>query len=401
VNNSQNGVITAPKTKQTWLLLAILMAFALRLAISACSLGTNDTLSFLRFAHSIDLHGILATYHSDAEFNHPPIPAYWAWLAMRLTQPSKYAFAFVFRILPILADAGSVWLVYRAGRARFGGIRPLAAAALLAWCPVMILVSAHHVNTESIYAFLCLLCVFLLEKRHSAFLGGLALAAAINIKLIPALLIAPLLLSMPRWSDAARFIGGLSLGIIPFLGPLILARPDFVHNVLAYPSSYNLWGVNFFLSPFVPNPNKLPHVILVYRDLGRILIVLLVLGWSVVARMLRRWSRYDLAAATFAIFLVFTPGIGIQYLVVLVPLLFAVRPEFATAYGLSAAAYVLSAYLSVWDGWFPVASLFHSIFPMRVGWIGLLAWGELVCYLIVLWQSPPPVCAQPVPRPIP
>ena len=42
------------KRPDTWLLLAILASFGVRLAISACSVGTNDTLSFMRFAHSID-----------------------------------------------------------------------------------------------------------------------------------------------------------------------------------------------------------------------------------------------------------------------------------------------------------------------------------------------------------
>ncbi|HEX4125575.1 MAG TPA: glycosyltransferase family 39 protein [Tepidisphaeraceae bacterium] len=368
------------------ILILILLSFAVRFGISACSLGTNDTLTFIRFAHSIDRHGILATYHGDSEFNHPPLPAYWAWLVMRITQPSKYWFAFLFRVLPILADAGSVWLVYRAGRARFGEIRSLAAAALLAWCPVMILISAHHTNTDSIYTFFCLLSVYLMECRSRAFLGGLALAAAINIKLIPVLMIAPMLLSMRRWSDAGRFVAGLALAIVPFLGPLLLARADFVHNVLAYPSSYNLWGVDFFLSPWVPNPNKLPRVVLAYRDIGRVLIVVLVLSWSVAGRVLGRWNRYDLVAATFAIFLVFTPGIGIQYLVVLVPVLFAVRPGLATAYGFCAGALSLSAYELAWDGHFPIESLFHGLFPTRVAWIGLIAWLELVCYLILLWQ---------------
>ena len=382
------------------LLILILLGFVVRLAISACSVGTNDTLSFIRFAHSIDRHGILATYHSDSEFNHPPIPAYWAWLVMRITQPSKYALANLFRVPAILADAGSVWLLYRAGRARFDAFRPLAAAALLAWCPVMILIRAHHTNTDSIYAFLCFLSVYLMEKRRSAFFSGLALAAAINIKLDPPVAGRAHAPEHAGVGDARRFLAGLSLGVLPFLGPMLLARADFVHNVVAYPSSYNLWGVNFFLSPWVPNYKKLPPIVLVYRDVGRVLIVVLVLAWSIAARVLGRWNRYEVAAATFAIFLVFTPGIGIQYLVVLVPLLFAVRPAFAAAFGLSAAAYVLSAYLFVWDGWFPVASLFHNIFPTRVGWIGLLAWAELVCYLIMLWQPFPIADPPPVSRPI-
>jgi hypothetical protein len=370
-----------------WLLLAILLSFALRLAISACSWGTTDVVSFNRFAQSIDHAGLLATYRADSEFNHPPLPACWAWLALRLTRglPFAVAFPFVFRLPMILADAGSVWLLSKIAR-REPGLSPLQTATLFAFCPAAILISAYHGNTDSIYTFLCLLSVYLLDA-DLALLAGIALAAAINIKLIPILLIVPLLLSLRKWSDAAKFIVGLLPGILPFLVPLFGAPESFAHNALAYASRFDLWGINLFLSGAAEDVSNLPPAVIIYRKIGRFLIVALVLGWSILARR-NRTNRYDIAAGTFAIFLVFAPGFGVQYLVIVVPLLFAARPRLATLYGLLAGTFLLAAYAIFWDGGFPLSSLFNRTFPPILGYLGVPAWCALIYYLAKMLASP-------------
>ena len=61
--------------------------------------------------------------------------------------------------------------------------------------PVRILVSGYHGNTDAVYAMLSLLAVYLLQDRNRPLLAGLALGLAINIKLIPVLLIPPLVLA--------------------------------------------------------------------------------------------------------------------------------------------------------------------------------------------------------------
>ncbi|MDB5303398.1 MAG: rane protein, partial [Phycisphaerales bacterium] len=213
--------------------LAVLGILA-RFAIAACSWGTSDTLSFNRFAWSIEGKGILETYRADPEFNHPPIPGYWAWLALQPTRAHPYAFAFLFRVPIIMMDAASIWLLWRIWRRRDGPRRAAVVAALYAWCPVAILVSGYHGNTDAVYAFFCLLCVYLIEDLKRPLLGGLALAAAINIKLIPVLLILPLVLTFRRWGDFLRFAIGVALGALPFVPVLLLARPSFTHNALAY-----------------------------------------------------------------------------------------------------------------------------------------------------------------------
>jgi Glycosyltransferase family 87 len=368
--------------QRRWLLLAIVLSFAVRLAIAGCSWGTSDTLSFLRFAGSIDRVGLLATYRTDSELNHPPIPAYWAYLAWLSSGRSAYLCAFLFRLPMILADSGSVWLLTKIGRGK-SGVSPLQTAALFAWCPAAILISAYHGNTDSIYAFLCLLCVYLLDA-DLPLVAGLALAAAINVKLIPILLILPLVLSPRKWSDAGRFIAGLLPGILPFLIPLIGAPASYAHNALAYASRFDLWGINLFLGAAASDSATLPYAVVAYRTIGRFLIIAMVIAWSILARFRNRPNRHDLAAVTFAIFLIFAPGFGVQYLVILLPLLFAARPRLATVFGLLAGVFLLAAYAIFWDGGFPLSSLFNRTFPPILGYIGAPVWCVLVYYLTIV-----------------
>jgi hypothetical protein len=267
--------------------------------------------------------------------------------------------------------------------------------AMYAWNPVAILISGYHGNTDSIYACLSLLSVYLLQDRARPFWGGVALGAAINVKLIPVLLILPLALSLRRPAELIKFVAGLAVCVLPFLPPLLLARDAFWHNALAYKSLLTLWGIQFFLlmphPPAEAAPDKVSAAARWYWEYGRYVLLAAVCMWAVVARLANRkgadgdgkrgWDRYTIAAVTYALFIALAPGFGVQYLVVLVPLLYAVNPRFANVYGLAAGAFLLAAYDHYSDWTFPFSSLFDSMFPVYVGVIGLAPWALLVYFI--------------------
>src|SRR5947208_9570427 len=68
------------------LLLLTVLGLAARVAVALVSGGTGDVYTFYRFAVQVDDVGLLRAYQQDADLNHPPIPAYWAWAAYRLTR---------------------------------------------------------------------------------------------------------------------------------------------------------------------------------------------------------------------------------------------------------------------------------------------------------------------------
>ena len=173
------------------LIVAGAMGLLFRVALAACSTGTNDTAAWERFGNEIAGDGLFATYINDPRFNHPPLAGYWAFVATQLARHTGLSFSFAFKLPVIVADCGSAFLLYVIWR-RAGPAHAAAAFAVYAFNLDAILVSGYHCNTDPIYAFACLLSVWLIEDRRSDFWGGAALAAAINVKLIPILLVAPL-----------------------------------------------------------------------------------------------------------------------------------------------------------------------------------------------------------------
>jgi hypothetical protein len=372
-----------------WVLAAL--GIVATFGVSLCSWGTNDTLSFARFANGLERDGLLATYRHDPLFNHPPLVSLWCRAALAAAGDSALAFAVVFRIPIVLAGGACALLLARIARLR--GASPRAAAAMaasVAWNPCLILVAGYHCNTDPLYATLSLLAVHLLQDRRRPLLAGLALGLAINVKLIPVLLIVPLALTLRSWRDLFAFAGGLALMALPFLPPLLM-EPAFARNVLHYRSQLDNWGVPYLLAQATtgdlsprgePTGNDLPSL---YFRTGSALVLAAVLGWAALARRLNRWDAYRVAAVTFALFLVLTPGFGVQYLVIAVPFLYATTTRaFANAYGLLAGLFLLATYWMFWDGGFPLSSLLNSRFPAPLAVLGLLPWGLLVYFLAVV-----------------
>ena len=369
----------------------IAAAVMLRVGIAAISTGTNDARLFLTFASEIRQFGILGTYGMDGLLNHPPAVVAWIKLAAYLSDEAPHpfgpfqAFTFIFKLPIIAADAMGIWIVWKVWRPKLGAHHAAAIAAAAAWSLGGILTSGYHCNTDPIYAALCLAAVYLMEERKAFFVAGLALGAAINVKIVPVLLIPGLLLSCRSPREARLLLAGLAACVIPFLPVLASNAPSFVHNALAYNSNVNNWGITLLLLA-----NRLWHgtigvttpAVETYHDLGRYVVFGLIGIWAVLARILNRWTRYEIAAMTFAIFLIFTPGFGIQYLAMIAPLLFAIRPGLAFVYCTAAGAFAGALYLThLQPNAFPLQSVL-GWFPPRESMLGLIAWIVLMTFLV-------------------
>lgn len=386
----------------TWALLALAaVGLALRFALAHYTWGTNDADSWVQFGYYINDKGILLEYQWDKYLNHPPIPAYWSMVVYRMTQDPPWdvefarppGFPFVFKIPVILADVAAAWLLYKLWKPRRGARRAALIAAGYAWSLCAILVSGYHTNTDPIYAVLCLACVYLIEARGRHFWAAVALAAAINVKLTPILLIPPLVLSYRSWRDLLRFLAGLSLGVIPFVPVFWYVGKYFYANAVAYKSNPDSWGITYLLTYLQGGPTvdlgdaEWGHRPISdwYFNHGKTLVLALIGVWSVVARVLGRWDRYQLCAVTLAIFLFFAPGFGVQYVVIALPLMFAAWPAMAAAYGLVAGLFLLVVYWAQWPGahhvW-PPNSRFKGRFPYPSAWYGVAAWALLGWFLV-------------------
>ena len=335
-------------------LVALIAAgLGLRVLLAAGTLGTNDAALFWNFGHLVGGQGLFEAYRQHAELNHPPIPALWAAAAVRLTALAGgdlHLFCVLFKLPMLLAEAGSIYLLWRIGSARAGasGDRRagLRIAAVYAWALAPILVSGYHGNTDPVYAFLSLLAVYLLADRRRPLLAGLALGAAINVKLVPVVLIPPLLLSLRSWREAAAFVGGLAVCVLPFVPVFVAVGPDFYRNALAYNPKPDRWGpmLPLLWNRELPLDPAVDRVVLFYQANGRYLILGLVAAWAVLARRSGARDAYELAAVPYALFLALAPGFGAQYTAIVAPLLVAARPRVGLAYATLAGLCLLVLY---------------------------------------------------------
>ena len=379
-----------------WIAL-IVLGILLRFAVSAVSTGTNDAAAWLRFGDEINHNGLLTTYGSDPDFNHPPLPGYWAAICSKIAGNDDVPlhdliFTFTFKLAPILGDCLGIYLLYRIFRERRDRTYGLFIAAMFALSIDAIAVSGYHCNTDSLLIALCLLSLYLFRTRP--LLAGIALAAAINIKIIPVLLVPVLLLQLQSRRQATRFILGLAAGVIPFIPPLIATRAAFVSNALQYNSMLDRWGLNYFLISSARgfNPSHAGDKLsAAYYNKGRYLILALIGLWAVVTRWKPRWNVYEAALIPFAIFLILAPGFGVQYTVLIGLLLFAARPAWAIAYGLLAGVFIGSAYVSNLRPGFPLYSQWHELFPDHVALLGIATWMMLVLVSTVIIARPMPL----------
>lgn len=370
------------------------LAIAVRVLIAAFSIGTNDAVAFAHFADEITTEGLTYTYQLDPRFNHPPLVGLWAawtWrlaIALPLRGWDVHKFAFLFRLPVIAADALGIWLLWRIWRPRIGPAKAAGIACGFAWSLDAILVSGFHCNTDPIYVALCMLAVYLMEDRRAFFLAGLALGAAINVKLIPLLLVGPLLLSCRNWHEASRFVAGLAIAAIPFLPAVFYAGPDFFRHAVAYNSGLNRWGINYFLllgkeTPAWTATSGGPAAW--YHGNGRFLLFALIALWAAAARAWPRWDRYEIAAVTFALFLVFTPGFGVQYTVAAGLLMFAVRPRPALAYAAVSGLFLLNVYLNrLVPDISPSIAVFDGAVSPAEAHLGCIAWAIAAYFLLAV-----------------
>jgi hypothetical protein len=376
----------------------VLAGMVLRVLLALLSRGTNDIISWEVFANQIAEHGLLWMYGNVPLWNHPPLMGYMAEGLRALAPALGWPFPPTFKLVPIAADGLSASLIFQVWLARTGNYRTARRALL--WFTLSlnaILVSGYHGNTDPLVGALVLAAAVGVE-RGRPFTAGALLAAAVNVKLIP-LILAPLLIARSTPREIARFASGLGLGVLPFLPVLWRAGDDFVSQAVAYRSNFDNWGIPLLIrvtghlgAPSVVGPSSEAYV-----SLGPSLIIVGVLVVAGYARWVQRFSTYERAALGLAIFLILTPGFGVQYTAILGPVLLAVGQRWGAAWAVASGLFLLVVYASFSTGEFPLYSYFNSPFRPPAAVVGFAAWAVLAAFTwTTLRRSLRPAPPEPV-----
>jgi hypothetical protein len=361
------------------------LGLAARLAVWWFTIGSNDVVGWANHARNVDGLGLALTYRHAPLYNHPPLAGLYAAFAWHAGGGDLDAFA---RWIKLPGLAGELLAMALLGR--LGGMR---LAALYALLPAPILVSSYHGNTDCLYAAFTLAAAIAWDRQRPA-LAGLAMAAALNVKLIPLVLLPLFVVAAPSWRALFAFTAAASLGVLPYLGPALGAGDAMYRNMVAYNSSADEWGLLAILND-AERSSAVQHLATPVRDtflvLGRYLVMGAVLALAAGSRLRLRLSMCEQAALAASLFLLLAPGFGVQYVAFPAPLLLAVDAAAGVFWGVASGLFIgalYAGYLVPGPEWY---SSFRAPFP---GWspeLGLVAWTGLAvwtCHRIaVAWRA--------------
>ncbi len=258
-----------PRWRRTIAGLAV-VALACKLALAWCTVGTNDMRTWEADLQVITSEGGPAVYkqlvpiYEDGKvahkvvFNHPPLMIsvlrVWGWLAEQTGVP----FRFWLRATSSLADLGTLALLYLAARSgvwRVGG----PALCVLAASPVALFVSGFHGNSDPIMIFLVVGSAFLLERGHHVVGSGLLLGLAMEIKIVPVLLVPAMLLMLPSYRQRVIWCASAACtALLPAL-PYSVVALRMAKNIFGYPSNQGVWGLSYLYEALsLPYSNRFP-----------------------------------------------------------------------------------------------------------------------------------------------
>lgn len=376
------------------------MGFAARWVLWFISEGTNDIRTWQRFASSIRFSGLGATYTHDPLFNHPPLMGLLAHATSLGSTRYGIRFAMAFKLYGLLADLGSGLLLAHIWRRRGLGERAALAFAGYGWALSTILISGYHGNTDPVYWFLVLCSVYFLQDRSAPFRAGLLMGAALEVKLIPMLVVLPLAACCRDLKSFVRYGLGTAVALIPFAWMVLklsaVDQASFARNVFGYTSYREFWGLELLQRALdAASATSLPafarYVELigaVWSELGSA-ILLAVTTALAAARALRRYpglDAYALAALAFCLFLVLASGFGVQYMGAVAPLLFACRIRDGFAVATSSGVFIALIYMSFVQTWSPIFSQ-HTYFSAALAVPSFIAWCVLVRTASRLWRT--------------
>ncbi|MGV3622195.1 MAG: glycosyltransferase 87 family protein [Archangium sp.] len=366
----------------------------LRLVLMAVTIGTNDVGFWEVFGRHIAEHGLVQTYlvldggpaAPVPVFNHPPVAGLWVALCWWVSNLTGLRFAIALKFAGLVAEFVTARILFLRWREKAGSERAWKVVAAYSLGLCSILVSAFHGNTDCVYAMAVLLAAFLFSGGRPL-AAGLALALAINVKLIPVFAIPAFFAACRDWKTFTRFVAGLAVGVLPFVPMLVLIPSQFAKNVLSYTPNLEHWGVvgMLLLSSSTRRIETVaPQAIELYVQYSRVILLLAISGAALWARRVRA-DLYVSVALALTFFLILTPGFGVQYTVLLCPILFAVSLRWGWAWTTVAGLFIFVPYFVFMEKTFPWQSGFRSRYPHPAPLLGFLAWVLLLRFVAAVF----------------
>jgi hypothetical protein len=253
----------------------------------------------------------------------------------------------------------------------------------MALCPVSVVISGFHGNTDPLMIAFVLLSVYCLETRRSLWLAGAAMGLALSIKIVPVIFIPAVLLYLPGMRERIRYVASVAavfaLGSLPYMlqDPILIGK-----TLLSYKSTPGLWGFSL-LSVVFRDSATWGWLLRWYAAGGKILVLAAVLCLSVAINLRPNKPSLTLQCGAVAfLFLFLAPGFAMQYLAWLVPWVLALGIWPAMVFYAVTSVFVINVY-NDWSGGFPwyATDVMFRPWEVRHAMLGLISWVSVAVML--------------------
>jgi hypothetical protein len=361
---------------------AAVAATLFKLFVAGTTYGTNDVQYWTGFAQAVRQYGPIGIYgHVLPEpvvYNHPPL-AGWLLVALNWLQDRGVAsFPFLIRAPACLADLATAVLMLELLRRERSLREAVAAAILVVWSPVLLVVSGFHGNTDPVFLMFTLLAAYLLIVRQRPGSAGICFGIAVSIKLVPIVLAPTLLIIALRRGrrTAGTFAAGGALVFAVLWVPVLVSQwSGFRSDVLEYSGIVvREWGL-FQFGEWLQAPAGLTSWL---AGSGRFVMVLLSAGIGALIAWRRPSQELPALGVSLALFLLTSSAFGMQYLAWPLAAAYLVNFAAATLYNALASVFIVTVY-DQWNnalpwGWykgFGVAMLDRGYALMVLTWEAL------------------------------
>jgi hypothetical protein len=380
-----------PRRWKAAIVSAAALAFLCKILLALTTYGTNDVYAWERFARWSALFGS-RLYTIDPAFNHPPSMIHVLAAIMWLAKTTGVAFPFWLRLPAIVADAASLWIVFRifAGRLNEPAVRW--ALLLLAISPTLILVSGFHGNTDPVMMFFVLLSVWLTQEgtdkvEVSEWASGAAFGAAMCVKVLPLIILPVMFFYRRNLRRRIAFLLAAAAAMEVCWSPYLFREPvAIVRQVLGYRSIYGQWGVSW-LANRLNFHDDWHHAL--HRLGGYIVVAVIAVAAFLVNRSRVRPTLYAQVGAALFFFLATCNGFGVQYLAWLVPWTVGIAIVPVAFFTVASGALLCLVY-NFWAGGFPwylADANYVGDFTPHLDYFLTLCWVSVIVLAIVVWRS--------------
>jgi hypothetical protein len=414
------------RAERVAVLCAATVAFLFKSALALYTEGTLDAAAFADHLAKIREFGVGVYTVGGAfnnPFNNPPFVIHLLRATGWLTDATGLPFAFWLRFPSIVADAASLYLVWkllarshaqRREAAHAGALRKDDAAheddatrkdeppheddaawllVLLALSPVSLIISGFHGNTDPLMIFFVLLSAYLLETRRvgvavgGVLLAGVVFGLALNIKVAPLIFAPALWFYLPDGRRRLLFFGLAALVFLCASLPYLLSAPTLIARVVfGYASIYGHWGWTYLAATWFPaslHYARPPHGLTGAHALAASIGKWLMLASIALAAFWfnRREDKLSLPlqlGLATALFLFLTPGFGAQYLAWLVPWAVFLGLRAALLYYVAGGLYLSVSYSCYI---YRAAPPFYCVEALNL-WLPLVCWASTFVLLV-------------------